>query len=143
MVAKKILFVCTQNSARSQMAEGLFRKLYGDKFKVFSAGIHPSRVNPLAIRAMQQIGIDIHSHRSKSIDELSDLHFDYVITVCDHANEQCPYIPGGKTRLHHSFPDPAAVKGTEEEKLRAFEDVRDEIQSWMKEATANGTIEIH
>lgn len=142
MAEKRILFVCTQNSARSQMAEGLFRALHGDEYEVFSAGTSPWRVNPFAIEAMQRIGIDIRAHRSKSIDELLDLSFDYIVTVCDHAKEQCPYVPGGKTRLHQSFSDPAAVKGTEEEILQAFESVRDEIMNWIKEATANGTIEI-
>lgn len=139
-MARKILFVCTQNSARSQMAEGLFRALYSDKYEVFSAGTNPSHVNPLAMEAMRRIGIDISLHRSKSIDELQDISFDYIVTVCDHARERCPYVPGGKNRLHHSFDDPAVVKGTDEEMLMAFESVRDEIKRWLEEAVASGTI---
>lgn len=142
MPKKRILFVCTQNSARSQMAEGLFRALHGDKYEVFSAGTAPSHVNPFAIEAMQGIGIDISAHRSKSIDELLDMSFDYIVTVCDHAKENCPYVPGGKNRLHQSFQDPAALRGTDEEMLRAFESVRDEIRNWIEDAAATGTIDI-
>lgn len=129
---KRIIFVCTQNSARSQMAEGLMRAMYGDKFEVFSAGTRPFRVNPYAIRAMQEIGIDISSHRSKSIDEFAGMEFDYVVTVCDNAKEECPYITGGKEYLHHSFPDPAKANGSDEEIISVFAHVRDEIRDWLK-----------
>lgn len=129
---KRIIFVCTQNSARSQMAEGLMRAMYGHKFEVFSAGTRPFRVNPYAIKAMEQIGIDISGHRSKSIDEFAGMEFDYVVTVCDNAREECPYIPGGKEYLHHSFPDPAKAEGSEEEILAVFAQVRDKIKEWLK-----------
>lgn len=134
MEKKKVLFVCTQNSARSQMAEGLLRALYGDRYEVFSAGTNPFRVNPFAIEAMKKIGIDISGHRSKSIDEFRELDIDYAVTVCDSAKESCPYFPGAKVLLHHSFSDPAAVTGSDEVILAEFERVRDEIRSWIEEA---------
>src|SRR5688572_31633040 len=103
---KRVLILCTGNSARSQMAEGLLRHLAGDRFEVASAGVSPTRVRPEAIEAMREIGIDISTHRSKSVEELGGLEFDYVITVCDNANEQCPVYPAETTRIHWSFDDP-------------------------------------
>lgn len=138
---KRILFVCTQNSARSQMAEGLMRAMYGDRYEVFSAGTEPYRVNPFAIRAMDRAKIDIRSHRSKSIEEFDDQEMDYVVTVCDKAKENCPYFPGGKILLHHSFSDPAAAKGSDEEILAEFERVREEIKKWIEESVEQGLIE--
>jgi len=133
MDKKRVLFICTHNSARSQMAEGIMNALYGNKFQSFSAGTNPSKVNPLAIEVLKEIGIDISHHRSKSIDEFKGETFDYVVTVCDNAKENCPYFPGGKKYVHRGFMDPASVEGTYEEKLSAFRKVRDEILNWIKE----------
>jgi arsenate reductase (thioredoxin) len=126
---KRILILCTGNSARSQMAEGLLRHDAGDRFEVFSAGTKPSQVRPEAIAAMRQLGIDISRHRSKSVNEFSDQYFDYVLTVCDNAKESCPVFPGRAERLHWSFQDPAAAKGSESERLSAFRKIRDEIRA--------------
>ena len=138
MEKKKVLFICTQNSARSQMAEGLLRSMYGDRFEVFSAGTNPFRVNPFAIAAMKNAGIDISSHRSKSIDEFIHQDIDYAITVCDSAKETCPYFPNAKVLLHHSFSDPAAATGSEEEILAEFQRVRDEIRMWLVKEFGEG-----
>jgi arsenate reductase (thioredoxin) len=124
---KRILVVCTGNSARSQMAEGLLRHEGGDRFEVFSAGTKPTNVRPEAIAVMNEIGIDISGHRSKSVDEFVRQPLDFVITVCDSANETCPVFPGTEKRLHWPFQDPAAVNGTEGERLAAFRRVRDQI----------------
>jgi len=126
---KKVLFLCTENSCRSQMAEGILRHLMGNEFEVFSAGIRPSVVNPIAIKVMAEIGIDISGHRSKSVEEFQGMSFDFVITTCDAARETCPFFPGKARHLHWSFNDPAAVKGSEEEILSAFRNVREEIKS--------------
>ena len=130
---KKVLFLCTENSCRSQMAEGILRNLKGSKFEVFSAGVRPSVVNPIAIKVMAEIGIDISGHRSKSVDEFQGLNFDFVITTCDVARETCPVFPGIARHLHCSFNDPAAVRGSEEEIISAFRKVRDEIKSRIQE----------
>ena len=129
---KRVLILCTGNSARSQMAEGLLRSMAGDRFEVESAGVAPSSVRPEAITAMADLGIDISSHRSKSVDEFTDQEFDYVITVCDNARETCPVFPAEAERIHWSFDDPAAVEGTDEQKLTAFRRVRDEIRERLK-----------
>lgn len=126
---KRVLILCTGNSARSQMAEGLFRHAGGDTFEVFSAGTQPSFVRPEAIAVMNEIGIDISSHRSKSVDEFRGQQLDSVITVCDNANESCPVFPAATQRLHWPFEDPAAVRGSEAERLAAFRKVRDQIQA--------------
>src|SRR6185312_13012373 len=125
---KRVLILCTGNSARSQMAEGLLRHLAGDRFEVASAGVSPTRVRPEAIEAMREAGIDISSHRSKSVDEFAGREFDYVITVCDNANEQCPVFPGKTKRIHWSFEDPAAVTGEWDQRLEAFRKVRGQIE---------------
>ena len=130
---KRVLILCTGNSARSQMAEGLLRHDAGEKFEVESAGVISSFVRPQAIRAMNEIGIDISGHRSKSVDEFSGQEFDYVITVCDNAKENCPVFPGKTVRLHWSFDDPAEAAGTEAEKLAVFRRVRDEIRNKLAE----------
>jgi arsenate reductase len=130
---RKILFICTHNSARSHMAEGLVNALYGERYEAHSAGTEPSQVNPLAIRVMAEIGIHISDHHSKGVEPFLDQELDYVVTVCDHANETCPFFPGGKERMHHGFQDPAAQDGTEDEKLAIFRRVRDEIQHWIEE----------
>jgi len=124
---KRVLILCTGNSARSQMAECLFRDEAGDAFEVFSAGTKPSSVRPEAIAVMNEIGIDISGHRSKSVDEFAGNQIDYVITVCDNARESCPIFPGETKRLHWSFQDPAAVQGSEEERKSAFRRIRDQI----------------
>ena len=129
---QRVLILCTANSARSQMAEGLLRNLAGDRFEVFSAGAKPSVVNPLAIQAMGELGIDIHAHRSKHLNEFLKQPFDYVITVCDTAAESCPIFPGPAQRIHWSFPDPAAVEGSQEERLASFRTVRDAIEAQLK-----------
>jgi len=126
---QRVLFVCTGNSARSQMAEGLLRHEAGSRFDVFSAGTHPTQVRPEAVAVMHEIGVDISRHRSKSIDEFAGQEFDYVITVCDHANETCPVFPGHARRLHWSFEDPAAAPGSEEQRKAVFRRVRDEIRA--------------
>ena len=129
MTRKKVLFLCTGNSCRSQMAEGFLRRMAGDKFEVFSAGVKPTQVNPLAIKVMAEIGIDISKHRSKSAMEFIGQQFDYVITVCDNAKQTCPVFPGHYEKLHWSLEDPAEAKGSEEERLVVFRRIRDEIKN--------------
>lgn len=128
----RVLILCTGNSARSQMAEGLLRHDNGHRFDVTSAGTHPINVHPLAIEAMQEIGIDISGHRSKSVDDLAGESFDYVITVCDRANENCPSFPNVRRRIHWSFEDPAAAVGSHEERLESFRRVRDRLRQWFR-----------
>jgi len=129
---KRVLILCTGNSARSQMAEGLLRHDAGKRFTVESAGTKPNAVRPEAIAVMREIGIDITSHRSKHVDEFAGQAFDYVLTVCDNAKESCPVFFGKATRLHHSFNDPAAVEGTEEKRLGEFRKVRDELRAYLR-----------
>jgi arsenate reductase len=128
---KHVLILCTGNSARSQMAEGLLRHDGGDKFSVESAGTKPSIVRPEAIAALAEIGIDISDHRSKNVDEFTNKKFDFVITVCDNAREACPLFIGQTTRLHHGFEDPAVLDGTFDERLAAFRSVRGQIRSYL------------
>jgi arsenate reductase (thioredoxin) len=135
---KRVLILCTGNSARSQMAEGLLRHDAGGKFEVASAGVEPSHVRPQAIAAMREIGIDISRHRSKSVDEFAGQEFDYVITVCDNAKERCPVFPGQTRRIHWSFDDPAAAEGDEAARLAVFRRVRDEIRTRLREFIASG-----
>jgi arsenate reductase len=130
---QRVLVLCTANSARSQMSEGLLRHIGGEHIEVQSAGTHPSVVNPLAVEAMRERGIDIGHHRSKHLSEFLDQPWDVVITVCDNAAENCPIFPGKVERIHWSFPDPAAVEGTHEEQLQAFRDVRDALESQFRE----------
>lgn len=127
MSKQKILFVCTHNSARSQLAEGLLNALAGDRFEVYSCGTEPSQVNPYVVRALAEIGIDVSKQYSKHCQEFKNIDIDLVITVCDNAKETCPVFSGAKKYLHQSFPDPSAVTGSEMEKLVAFCRVRDEI----------------
>jgi len=129
---KQILILCTENSARSQMAEGLLRHDAGDRFEVFSAGTKPGRVRSEAIAVMRELGIDISGHRSKSVDEFTGRQFDYVLTVCDNAKESCPVFPAKTVTIHHNFEDPAALQGSEEERLTLFRRVRDEIREYLK-----------
>lgn len=130
---QRALILCTVNSARSQMAEGLLRALAGERFDVFSAGTKPSSVNPLAIEAMAQRGIDISDHRSKHLSEFLGQPFDYVITVCDNAAETCPVFPGKTERIHWSLPDPASIEGTHADKLAFFGQIRDELENHFRE----------
>lgn len=123
-----MLFLCTHNSARSQMAEGLLRSLGGDRFEAHSAGTEATAVRPLAIRALSEVGIDISRHRSKTLDRYVGEPFDVVITVCDEAREACPVFPGAREQLHWSLPDPSAATGTEDERFAVFRRVRDELR---------------
>ena len=125
---KRVLLICTKNSARSQMAEALVHHDLAGKVQAFSAGTEPSSVHPMAVAVMKEVGIDIAHHRSKSMDEFANEKFDYVITLCDQANESCPVFFGGTQRLHMGFDNPAAVPGSEAEKLSAFRKVRDQIR---------------
>lgn len=134
---RRVLILCTGNSARSQMAEGLLRDLAGERMDVWSAGSRPSVVNPLAIAAMRERGIDISGQRSKHLDEFRSQPFDEVITVCDNAAETCPIFPGPARRIHWSFPDPAAVEGDEAARLAMFRDVRDAIEARLREWVAS------
>ena len=129
---KRVLILCTGNSARSQMAEGLLRHDAGDRFEVESAGTKPSQVRPEAITVMNELGIDISGHRSKSVDEFTGQQFDYVLTVCDNAKESCPIFPGQTLTIHHNFEDPAAVQSSENERLAAFRRIRDEIRDYLR-----------
>ncbi|MGH7165302.1 MAG: arsenate reductase ArsC [Nitrospiraceae bacterium] len=124
---KSVLFLCTGNSARSQMAEGLLRHFAGDRFEVASAGTHPAGLNPIAVEVMGELGIDISHHRSKKIDAFLGRRFDYVITVCDRAEEACPVFPAAASLLHWSFDDPASAHGPAEARLAVFRRVRDDI----------------
>jgi len=129
---KRVLILCTGNSARSQMAEGLLRHDAGDRFEAESAGTKPSHVRAEAIAAMNELGIDISGHRSKSVDEFTGEQFDYVLTVCDNAKESCPIFPGKTVTIHHNFEDPAILQGSEEERRAAFRRVRDEMREYLK-----------
>jgi arsenate reductase len=130
---KRVLILCTGNSARSQMAEGLLRHDAGMRFDVESAGTKPSFVRPEATAVMRELGIDISGHRSKKVDEFEGQQFDYVITVCDNARECCPVFLGKAEKLHHNFVDPAALTGSEEERLELFRRVRDELRGFLGE----------
>jgi arsenate reductase len=128
-----VLFLCTHNSARSQMAEGLLRSLGGDRFEPFSAGTEATHVRPLAIRAMAELGIDISKQESKTLDRYLGDRFDAVITVCDQANESCPVFAGARQRLHWSFPDPSTAQGSEDEQLAVYRQVRDAIRDRIQD----------
>ncbi len=132
----KILFLCTGNSCRSQMAEGWARHLWPDRFEVFSAGIETHGLNPIAVKVMAEAGVDISGHKSKHIDELKDINFDLVITVCDHANEHCPIFPGKTRVIHAGFDDPpklAKLAKTEQQALDCYRRVRDEIRQFIEQ----------
>ncbi len=135
---KRVLILCTGNSCRSQMAEGVLRHYGGDRYDVFSAGTKPSSVNPLAIQVMKEIGIDLSGQRSKHVDEFTGQTFDYIITVCDNVRESCPYFPGNAKRLHWSFPDPPHQKEPDESALAEFRKVRDMIHEKFKTAAKKG-----
>ncbi|KQC15843.1 MAG: ArsC family transcriptional regulator [Methanosaeta sp. SDB] len=141
---KKVLFLCTHNSARSQMAEGLLREMYGDRYQARSAGVEATAVDPRAVSVMEEVGVNISGHRSKSAEELGDVVFDLAVTVCDRAKQACPICstdlelpsraPKAREVVHKSFDDPAAASGSEEEQLHAFRRVRDEIKEWIVES---------
>jgi arsenate reductase (thioredoxin) len=128
---KRVLFVCTHNSARSQMAEVFLNALAGDRYEAYSAGTSPTGLNPYAIKAMQEAGIDISGHRSKGVEEFLGQTFDHVVTVCDSAKEVCPFFPGGATRTHKGFTDPSSCEGLEEEIMDCVRRIRDEIKDWI------------
>ena len=134
----RVLFICTANAARSQMAEGLLRAKYGRHFDVFSAGTRQSRLSARAIQVMQEIGIDISHHRSKTLDEISGMTFDLAVTLCDRAHQVCPVVTSAKETIHHGFPDPHLTPGSEEEILNGYRDVRDMIAAWID--TTFGTV---
>jgi len=127
----RVLFICTANAARSQMAEGLMRAKYGDRFEVFSAGTHQSHVSTRAIRVMEEIGIDISHHRSKTLDEMSGMTFDLAVTLCDRANQICLVVSCAKKTIHYGFPDPHLTPGGEEELIEGYRSVRDGIAVWI------------
>ena len=131
-MSKKILILCTGNSARSQMAEGLLKYICQNKYEVFSAGTKPSIVRPEAIKVLREIGIDITNNWSKSVDEFVNQEIDYVFTVCDNAKENCPYFAAKTKLIHHSFVDPAEIEGDEDTRLAAFRQVRDEIKKYLE-----------
>ena len=137
---KKILILCTGNSARSQMAEGLLKHITKNKYEIFSAGIEPSFVRPEAIKVLREIGIDISKNRSKSIDEFASRKIDFVLTVCDSDREICPYFPVQTKLIQHSFEDPAEARGDEENRLSVFRKVRDEIKDYFEQIIENKEI---
>ena len=128
---KKILFICKHNAVRSQMAEGYMRARYGNRYDVFSAGIEATRVNPLAIEVMKEIGIDISGNRSKPVDEFFQERFDVVVTVCDTATKVCPFFPGAPEVINQDFPDPLVYQGSREDILSGFRSLRDQIARWI------------
>jgi arsenate reductase len=135
----RILFICTANAARSQMAEGYLRARYGDRFEVFSAGIQPARqVTPRAIAVMREIGIDLSGHRPKPLDTFKGIPFDLAITLCDHVHAVCPVVPSAGRTIHHGFPDPHLTPGTDEEILDGYRQVRDAICLWIDRTFAHG-----
>jgi len=133
MKKKRVLILCTGNSARSQMAEGLLRHDAGDRFNVSSAGVKPSRIREEAITVMEELGIDLGGHRSKHVDEFAGQSFDFVLTVCDHARESCPVFPAGTLKIHQNFVDPALAEGSNEERLAVFRKVRDQIREYLRD----------
>jgi arsenate reductase len=129
---ENVLFLCNHNSARSQMAEGLLKSLYGKYYDVKSAGNNPSTLNPYAVEVMAEIGVDISKHRSNSLKAFEGLKFDYIVTVCDGNGEGCPVFLGGKKYLHKTFEDPSSVKGNDEDKIQVFRSIRDELKTWIE-----------
>ena len=136
MAKISVLFVCTHNSARSQMAEGLLRDRYGDRYDVYSAGTERTHVRPLATSVMEEVNVDLSDHHSKTIDDLGDRTSDVVVTVCDAAREACPYLPAEEENLHRSFEDPSSAQGTDEERRAVFRRVRDALADWIDETFA-------
>lgn len=137
MNMKNILVLCTGNSCRSQMMEGYLKKFAGDKATIYSAGVEVHGLNPRAVASMKEDGIDISGHTSNHVDEYAAIPFDFVITVCDHANEVCPVFPSTAVKLHHNFPDPAKAKGTEEEIMNQFRSTREMIKAYAENFCKN------
>lgn len=135
---KKVLFICTANAARSQMAEGYLRAKYGDRYEVFSAGTRRSRVSTRAIQVMREVGIDIAHHHSKLLDELSGMQFDIAVTLCDNVHQVCPIVPNAKKTIHKGFADPHLTPGSDEEILEGYRRVRDGIMQWIDQLFKNG-----
>lgn len=133
MMKKKVLFICTHNSARSQIAEGLLNYFGSDKYLAFSAGSVATKVNLFSIDVLNEIGIDIKNHHSKNMAEFEGQHFDYIVTVCDNAKETCPFFPGANEYIHKNFMNPSSIEGKYEDKLNAFRKTRDEIKEWVFE----------
>lgn len=136
MTKQKMMFICIHNSGRSQMGEAFLRKLAGDRFEVHSAGIEAGKLNPMVVRAMEEVGISMQGHYAKQAKDYVERgeHFDYVVTVCDESNaERCPIFPGKHIRMHWGFPDPSAIQGTDEEKLAGIRPIRDSIEAKIKE----------
>ena len=131
MEKTRVLFICTANAARSQMAEGLLRARYGDRYEAYSAGTRKSKVSARAITAMQEIGIDISHHRSKTLDEVAGIPVDLAVTLCDNAHAVCPVVQNAKRTIHHGFADPHLTPGTDDEILDVYRRVRDEIAAWI------------
>jgi len=131
-----VLFICTHNAGRSQMAEALLRQMHGDRFETSSAGTDPKPVNPYVVRALAETGIDISAARSKSIEEFRGRTFDNIVTLCDRARQDCPFFPGGKNFLHQAFPNPSSFQGTDEQVLAGARQVRDEIRAWLEKTFA-------
>ena len=129
---KSVLFICTHNAARSQMAEAILNKLYGDRYTAFSAGTDPTQIDPLVVKVMGEIGIDVSNNQSKSLDIFKDSNWDYAITLCDQAKESCPFFPGGHSKLHRGFPDPSELKGKPEVVINEYRRIRDEIKDWIE-----------
>jgi arsenate reductase (thioredoxin) len=134
---EKVLFLCNHNAARSQMAEGLLKSLYGKYYYVYSAGNNPSRLSPYAVKVMAEVGVDISKYQSKSLKEFEEIEFDYVVTVCGGSEEACPVFLGGKQYLHKPFDDPASVNGNEDDKIIAFRRIRDELKIWIEKTFKN------
>ncbi len=132
LTKKKVLFVCTHNSARSQMAEAFLKSLYGDRFEVWSGGTEPTSINPNVVMVMKEIGFDLSQARAKSVDEFLEKKPDLVVTLCGRAEETCPFIPGAGEYEHHEFPDPRACRGTEEAILACVRRIRDEVREWVQ-----------
>ncbi|MBN1471705.1 MAG: arsenate reductase ArsC [Syntrophaceae bacterium] len=132
VVRKSVLFLCTHNAVRSQMAEAFLNHLYGDRYSAFSAGSDPARIDPLVVMVMKEIGMDVSANQSKNVSVFQGRHFDYVVTVCDHVQESCPYFPEGNVRIHKSFPDPSRFQGSSDDKIKEFNRVRDEIKMWIE-----------
>jgi arsenate reductase len=134
---EKVLFICTHNSARSQMAEGIFRYFYGEKYEVYSAGSEPQGIHPLSVKVMHEIGIDISNHESKGLNEFKELKIDYVVTVCQKASKSCPFFPGASKYFNPYFEDPCGFQGKEEEQMEYFRIIRDEIKNWIEKSFIN------
>lgn len=132
VVRKSVLFLCTHNAVRSQMAEAFLNHLHGDRYSAFSAGSDPTQIDPLVVTVMKEIGMDVSANQSKSLNIFQNMHFDCVITVCDQAQESCPYFPQGDIRIHKSFSDPSKFQGNAEVVIHKYRRVRDEIKAWVE-----------